>query len=141
MSTLQPKPSWWLLLGLLPLTIGLFWLDSRAALPPWGHQTAEVGIVLLVGGLADLWVRVNAGALLWDEVRRASSAAPYIIYLHEPAPVLEDEIGVESVRDAARPHQDGQAYVLPLHGKSYLVRHPAVRPVSDATAPDEEEDD
>ena len=140
MSTIQRKPSWWLLLGLLPLTIGLLWLDSRAALPPWGHQTAEVGIVLFVGGLAELWVRLNAGALMWDEVRRARSAAPYMIYLREPPPLAEDEIGIESVRDADRPHRDGYSYALPLRGGSNLVQHPAVRPVSDATAPGEEED-
>jgi hypothetical protein len=140
MSTIQRKPSWWLLLGLLPLTIGLLWLDSRAALPPWGHETAEVGIVLFVGGLADLWVRVNAGALLWDEVRRAASATQYMIYLQEPPSPIEDEPVVESERSPNVPHRYGYSNVLPRLGASYLVQHPTVRPVGYPTTSDDEGD-
>lgn len=62
------RPSWWLLLCIVPLMIGLFVLDSFLDLPLMGHRFVEGGIVVLCFGLMNVWVRANYAALARDEL-------------------------------------------------------------------------
>jgi hypothetical protein len=60
-SNLRPK--WWQVYLTLPLLIALFIMDSRLKISARGHQTIQIGIVLLVYGLIHLWLKANASAL------------------------------------------------------------------------------
>ncbi len=59
---MQQKVKWWLLYAIIPLSLGLLWLDSQFRLQPLAHRWLEVGIVLVSFGLMALWVRANQGA-------------------------------------------------------------------------------
>jgi hypothetical protein len=53
------RPKWWLLYLLLPVLVGLLVIESKASISDAGHRVVEVGIVLLVFGLIELWLRGN----------------------------------------------------------------------------------
>jgi hypothetical protein len=53
------RPKWWLLYLLLPVLVGLFVIESKASISDADHRVVEVGIVLLVFGLFELWLRAN----------------------------------------------------------------------------------
>ena len=57
------RPKWWQLYLTFPLLIALFMADSRLKLSVRGHQTAQIGIVLVVFGLVHLWLKANSAAL------------------------------------------------------------------------------
>ncbi len=63
MSTNTARPKWWQVYLTFPLLIALFLLDSRLKLSERGHQTVQIGIILLVYGLVHLWLKANARAL------------------------------------------------------------------------------
>ncbi|HSN77500.1 MAG TPA: hypothetical protein VL334_20705 [Anaerolineae bacterium] len=72
------QPKWWLLYLLLPVLVGLFVIESKASISDAGHRVVGVGIVLLVFGLIELWLRANDANLRaqqwraqqWHETRR-----------------------------------------------------------------------
>ena len=53
------RPKWWLLYLLLPVLVGLLVIEIRIPISEMGHRVVEVGIVLLVFGLIELWLRAN----------------------------------------------------------------------------------
>ena len=53
------RPKWWLLYLLLPVLVGLFVIEHKASVSNVGRRVVEVGIVLLVFGLIELWLRAN----------------------------------------------------------------------------------
>lgn len=53
------RPKWWILFLLLPVLVGLFVIDYKAPISDAGHRVMGVGIVLLVFGLIELWLRGN----------------------------------------------------------------------------------
>ena len=57
-------PSWWQLWLLLPALGILAFLEAGASLSPAGHTVVEVAIILVVYGLASVWLRANQAALL-----------------------------------------------------------------------------
>jgi hypothetical protein len=57
-------PAWWMLYVLVPLMGGLLVVEHRAALSPGWHTAVQISIVLFIYGLAWLWLRANALALL-----------------------------------------------------------------------------
>ena len=63
MSRLKSRPRWWQLYLTLPLLPALFLVERRLRLSAGGHLAAQIGIVLLIYGLIDLWLRANARAL------------------------------------------------------------------------------
>ena len=63
MSRLKSRPRWWQLYLTLPLLLALFLVERRLRLSAGGHLMAQIGIVLLIYGLIDLWLRANARAL------------------------------------------------------------------------------
>jgi len=63
MSRLKSRPRWWTLYLTLPLLLALFLVERRLRLSAGGHLAAQIGIVLLIYGLIDLWLRANARAL------------------------------------------------------------------------------
>lgn len=65
-----PRPRWWLLYLLLPLMIGLLYLESRALWTTGQHQAAQISITLITYGLMWLWLKANEGALIWEEVEK-----------------------------------------------------------------------
>jgi hypothetical protein len=56
-------PKWWLLYLTFPFSVALLAVDSRLKISTGGHQMVEIGIILLVCGLAHLWLKANARAL------------------------------------------------------------------------------
>jgi hypothetical protein len=72
----QRRPSWWWLYALGPLMAGLFVVADRAPLSPAEHEAVEIGIVLLIYGLAGLWVQVNAEALEYDDQDKDAQDVP-----------------------------------------------------------------
>ena len=63
MSHPTVRPRWWQLYLTLPLLLALFLVERRLRLSAGGHLAAQIGIVLLIYGLIDLWLRANARAL------------------------------------------------------------------------------
>ena len=63
MTNNYPKPKWWRLYAIVPVTLALLMVDSQLALPPLGHKLVEILIVLVTVGLMGLWVLANAVAL------------------------------------------------------------------------------
>ena len=63
-------PKWGILYLVLPLTVGLFWLQMQSPLPEAGHRVAEVGVILLAYGLVAPWLRANRLAILNEDYRR-----------------------------------------------------------------------
>ncbi len=64
------RPRWGLLYVIVPLAAGLFWLEIKAPWPKAEHRAAEVGIVLLVFGLVELWLRANWLAILNEDYKK-----------------------------------------------------------------------
>ena len=64
MNKEKRRPAWSQLWLLLPLLAVLATVEVRVPLSPTGHQLVEVAIVLVVFGLAALWIRVNAAAMV-----------------------------------------------------------------------------
>lgn len=67
MVSSNSSPKWWRLYLTLPLLIGLFVAETRLNISSRGHQTVQIGIVLLVFGLIYWWVKANASALTVTE--------------------------------------------------------------------------
>jgi hypothetical protein len=63
-------PRWGILYLLVPLAAGLFWLEMRAPFSETGHRAADIGIVLLIFGLVELWLRANRLALISEDYRK-----------------------------------------------------------------------
>ena len=63
MSSQSIRVKWWQLYLAVPLLIGLFMLDSRLKISVRWHQAVQIGIVLFVYGLIQLWLNANAKAL------------------------------------------------------------------------------
>jgi hypothetical protein len=63
MSTNDVRPKWWQVYLTFPLLIALFMVDHRLKFSARGHQVVQIGIILLVYGLIQLWLKANARAL------------------------------------------------------------------------------
>ncbi len=61
------KPAWWLLYLLVPVLIGLLFVDHELVLSLLGHQIVQLGIVFVFFGLVVLWLRTNSSALVRKE--------------------------------------------------------------------------
>ena len=78
------RPRWALLYAILPIAVGVFWLDSRAHLSAQGHTLLQLGILLAAFGLAQAWLTVNRGAMI--RAGASQRQARYTTYLlEEPA--------------------------------------------------------
>ncbi len=53
------KPSWWLLYIVVPVMIGLFFLEHQLVLSALGHEVAQAAILVFTFGLMVLWLRAN----------------------------------------------------------------------------------
>jgi hypothetical protein len=63
-------PRWGLLYMIVPLAAGLFWLEMKTPLSETEHRAADVGIVLLIFGLVELWLRANRLAFFREDYRK-----------------------------------------------------------------------
>ncbi|HET9912231.1 MAG TPA: hypothetical protein VFQ13_10105 [Anaerolineales bacterium] len=63
MSSSNSHPKWWQVYLTFPLLIALFVLDARLKISTRGHQSVQIGIILLVYGLIHLWLKANSSAL------------------------------------------------------------------------------
>jgi hypothetical protein len=55
---------------IVPLAAGLFWLEMKMTLSETEHRAADVGIVLLIFGLVELWLRANRLAILNEDYKK-----------------------------------------------------------------------
>ncbi len=65
------RPNWWLLYLLLPVLVGLLVIETKVPISEVGHRVVEVGIVLLVFGLIELWLRTNNTRIQAEQWRAA----------------------------------------------------------------------
>ena len=65
------RPKWWLLYLLLPVLVGLLVIETRLPISEVGHRVVEVGIVVLVFGLIELWLRANDANIRAEQWRAA----------------------------------------------------------------------
>jgi hypothetical protein len=63
MASPDIRPRWWQLYLTIPLLIILFAVDNRIKLSIRGHQIVQIGILLIVYGLIQLWLKANTTAL------------------------------------------------------------------------------
>lgn len=63
MSSQNVHPKWWQLYLIFPVLIVLFAIDNRLTISTRGHQAVQIGILLLVYGLVNLWLKANANGL------------------------------------------------------------------------------
>ena len=63
MSTQYARPKWWQLYLTFPLLIILFVADHRLKISLRGHEAVQIGIIILIFGLMQLWLKANATAL------------------------------------------------------------------------------
>lgn len=63
MLSQSTRPRWWQLYLTFPLLIGLFVADARLRISSRGHQTVQIGIILLIYGLIHVWLKANRSAL------------------------------------------------------------------------------
>ena len=64
MRTTPRRPKWWQVYTLLPLLVGLYWPEMKAPLTETGHVVAELGILFLIFGFMQFWLRSNKSALM-----------------------------------------------------------------------------
>ena len=64
MSTEKKHPKWWQLYVTLPVLVSLFYPETRAAMTETEHIIAEFGILFLIFGCVQLWLRANRSALM-----------------------------------------------------------------------------
>ena len=74
MSSLNSGPKWWQLYLSLPLLITLFAFETRLKISQRGHQTVQIGIVLLVYSLIHFWLKSNARAFSQLDRKQYDSA-------------------------------------------------------------------
>ena len=74
MSSLNSGPKWWQLYLSLPLLITLFAFETRLKISQRGHQTVQIGIVLLVYSLIHFWLKSNARVLSQLDRKQYDSA-------------------------------------------------------------------
>lgn len=87
MTCKHPRPSWWLLYLLLPLMIGLLYLESQTPWTAGWHRAAQIGIVLITYDLVWLWLRANEGALLWEDLEKTSSNSKFGKFCYDSLPL------------------------------------------------------
>jgi hypothetical protein len=63
MKHTQQHPAWWQLYLTFPLLIGLFAVEHALNLSAFGHQVAQIVVILSVFGVVRAWVNANARAL------------------------------------------------------------------------------
>lgn len=64
MSSQTQGPKWWQVYVGLPLLVGLFWPEMSLSLTETGHIVAQLGILFLIFGFMQVWIRANRSALM-----------------------------------------------------------------------------
>jgi len=64
MSSEKKHPKWWQLYVMLPLLVSLFLPEMQAPLTETEHIIAQLGILCLIFGFMQLWMRANRSALM-----------------------------------------------------------------------------
>jgi hypothetical protein len=59
----RPRAKWWQLYVMLPLLVGLLWLEMQIPLTPTENVIAQIGILFLIFGFVQLWLSANGSAL------------------------------------------------------------------------------
>lgn len=92
MSSKKRNPKWWQLYVMLPLLAGLFWPEIQAPLTETGHIIAQLGILCLIFGFVQLWMRANRSALMhMDEEQGHWRINAYEILLEQPRAAEDTE--------------------------------------------------
>ncbi len=100
MSNNDPRPRWWVLYAVLPLTVGLFVLEVNATMSPGWHKVVEVGIVLCAVGYAQLWLSAKTLALISrEDGSRRTTVDPGRSRLHVVPKPAEAQPQVEPLGD------------------------------------------
>lgn len=127
----RPGARWWQLYVVLPLLVGLLWLEMQIPFTPTEDIIAQLGILCLIFGFTQLWLHANRSALMhldeqegkrkigvdeippvslqtFDEVEEPASERPM---LHIPAAglkgVLSNTFEWEPPEDPAVPRSKG----------------------------------
>ncbi len=73
------KPAWWQLYIVVPIMIGLFFVEHQIALSAFGHEVAQAVIVVLAFALMTLWLRANQTRFI-DRAPGASEELHITVY-------------------------------------------------------------
>ncbi len=97
------KLNWWLLYLVVPFMIGLLLFEGHLNIPPAVHQVLEIGIVVLSFGLMALWVNVNQGAILTEQLKKEhwrleanTNSEPDLDPRHLPVADIKDHSDLET---------------------------------------------
>ena len=63
MSSSNARPKWWQLYLSFPLLIALFIGESHLKISSGGHETLQIGILMIIYGLIHIWLKANSSAL------------------------------------------------------------------------------
>jgi hypothetical protein len=58
------RPRWWVLFGLLAVTVALFIKEAQVPVPIFEHKILEIVILLVFCGAVTLWLTFNPRSLL-----------------------------------------------------------------------------
>lgn len=75
MPTRARRPRWWPLYLVLFTMLPLFWLIAQDGLPDWANALFTVGVLLVAALVIEIWLRVNALALLEHRAGESDPAA------------------------------------------------------------------
>jgi len=99
MSTEKKHPKWWQLYVMLPVLVSLFYPETRATLTETEHIIAEVGLLFLIFGFVQVWLRANRSALMSIDPAEAG----WRIKLYEIP--MEQLRALRELEDAATPRR------------------------------------
>lgn len=115
-----PKPRWWRLYAILPLTLALLVLEAQLGWSGWEHRLAQVGVALFAIGLMALWLISNAHALAWADMHDA----PLLIRTM-PADAQVNERIAAALQHVQAQHLEAE------RTRSHVSRSPAARARND----------
>ena len=93
---LSARPKWWQLYAWFGLLVVLFLMETRLPLSPGGHQTIQIGIVLVIFGLIFAWLRVNEVALIQADRKPKTEQGRVAEIRHALPPAVLAEAEVEA---------------------------------------------
>lgn len=99
MASKKRQPKWWQVYLSLPVLMGLFWLELQIPLTYTENVIAQLGILFLIFGFIQLWMRANRSALMnLDE-----DEGQWQVKVYEFPPLSQGTFGDVEDRPAHRP--------------------------------------
>jgi hypothetical protein len=82
MQTQNDSPKWWQLYLIFPSLIGLFVFDNRLNISTRGHETVQIGSLVLILSFVYIWIKANTDALSRLDQKRTRGGITGMLYQH-----------------------------------------------------------